>query len=155
MSLLKRLPRLALGLLILVGILCPEVTPNRAAGVFTPFVPQALPQHAWGDFDEDGRPDVALIQDRADGTHVSVRLAGSPGDVVLDANVVTVITADVDHDGDLDLVRATPSGDVVTWINDGRGRFTLQEPLHTPQNLAPATTVGDPTTPRACADVAS
>src|SRR5258708_4058204 len=124
---LKRLPRLALGLLALVAVLSPEV-PLKRARAFTPFVPQTLPQSAWGDFDEDGRPDVALIEDGAGGTRLSVRLSGSPADVLLDARVVSVITADIDHDGDLDLVGTAPSGDVVTWINDGRGRFTLQEP---------------------------
>jgi hypothetical protein len=97
----------------------------RAPG-FTPFVPQSLPQGAPGDFDGDGHPDVALIQNGADGPHVSVRLSGSAGVVMLDAEVVGVIAADIDDDGDVDLVTAAPSGQVVNWINDGRGRFTRQ-----------------------------
>src|SRR5580692_3145288 len=81
----------------------------RAPG-FTPFVPQTLPQGAPGDFDGDGHPDLALIQNGADGPHVSVRLSGSPGVVMLDAEVIGVIAADIDDDGDVDLVTAAPSG---------------------------------------------
>jgi hypothetical protein len=92
-------------------------------------VPQALPQGAPGDFDGDGRPDEALIQDGVDGFHVWVRLSGSPGAVLLDAEVVGVIAADIDHDGDVDLVTAAPSGQLVNWLNDGRGRFTRQQAL--------------------------
>jgi hypothetical protein len=121
-----RYPHLAVGALILGGTLWAAVA--RAPG-FTPFVPQALPQGAPGDFDGDGRPDVALIQDGVDGHHVSVRLSGSPAAVLLDAEVVGVIAADIDHDGDVDLVTAAPSGQVVNWINDGRGRFTRQQAL--------------------------
>jgi hypothetical protein len=117
-----------IGLVVLImgGALWAEVA--RAPG-FTPFVPQTLPQGAPGDFDGDGHPDVALIQDGVDGHHVSVRLSGSPGAVLLDAEVVGVIAADIDHDGDVDLVTAAPSGQVVNWINDGRGRFTRQQTL--------------------------
>jgi hypothetical protein len=111
-------------MLILGGTLWAAVA--RAPG-FTPFVPQALPQGAPGDFDGDGRPDEALIQDGVDGHHVSVRLSGSPGAVLLDEEVVGVIAADIDHDGDVDLVTAAPSGQVVNWLNDGRGRFTRQQ----------------------------
>jgi hypothetical protein len=125
--LLKRCPHLALAVLILLGgVVRAAVT--RTPG-FTPFVPQALPQGAPGDFDGDGHPDVALIQNGADGSHVSVRLSGSPGIVTLDAEVVGVIAADIDHDGDVDLVTAAPSGQVVNWLNDGSGRFTRQQAL--------------------------
>jgi hypothetical protein len=117
-----RLP--ALGILIFAGALW-ELT--RVPAAFAPFVPQPLPQRALGDFDGDGRPDVALIQEGIGGSHVSVRLSGSAGAADLGTTVVSLITADIDHDGDLDLVAAAPSGQVVTWLNDGRGRFTRQE----------------------------
>jgi hypothetical protein len=42
--------------------------------------------------------------------------------------VAGVVAGDVDHDGDVDLVAATPSGDLKVYLNDGRGRFTSQEP---------------------------
>src|ERR1700682_5063226 len=137
-----RYPQLALGVLVMLvlgGTLWAAVA--RAPG-FTPFVPQALPQGAPGDFDGDGRPDEALIQDGVDGFHVSVRLSGSPGAVLLDADVVGVIAADIDHDGDVDLVTAAPTGQVVNWINDGRGRFTRQQALPS-DSLSSVMIVGD------------
>ena len=156
--LLKRRLDLALAVLILLGGML-RAAATTAPG-FAPFVPQTLPQGAPGDFDGDGRPDVALIQNGADGPHVSVRLSGSPGVVTLDAEVVGVIAVDLDHDGDVDLVTAAPSGQVVNWINDGRGRFTRQQALPSdrlsstsivvtsvqdePLALGPAAPSGDP-----------
>jgi len=131
-----------IGLVVLImgGTLWAEVA--RAPG-FTPFVPQTLPQGAPGDFDGDGHPDVALIQDGVDGHHVSVRLSGSPGAVLLDAEVVGVIAADIDDDGDVDLVTAAPSGQVVNWLNDGRGRFTRQQASPS-RSLSPVAIVVNP-----------
>jgi hypothetical protein len=57
---------------------------------------------------------------------------------MLDAEVVGVIAADIDHDGDVDLVTAAPSGQVVNWLNDGRGRFTRQQALPS-DSLSPVT----------------
>src|ERR1700674_5504499 len=124
MSTLRQSPRLALGFLILAGMCWPAASSSPSG--FTPFTPQALPQHAQGDFDGDGRQDVALVQDGADGSHVSVRLSGSSGALSLEATVVGLIAADIDHDGDLDLVTVAPTGQVIAWLNDGRGRFTAQ-----------------------------
>ena len=126
---MRRRYRLALVGLILGGTIvlgsALRVAVAKAPG-FTPFVVQALPQGAPGDFDGDGHPDEALIQD---GVHLSVRLSGSSGAVLLDGKVVGVIAADIDHDGYVDLITAAPSGQVVNWLNDGRGRFTRQQPL--------------------------
>jgi hypothetical protein len=134
----RRLSTAALGLIFLAGAICAQGT--KVPDVFSPFVPQPLPQRALSDFDGDGRPDVALIQDDGHGRHVQVRLSGLPGVVSLETTVVSVIAADVDHDGDVDLIAAAPSGEVVTWLNDGRGRFTLQAALH-PTGLSPATSL--------------
>src|ERR1700681_897926 len=112
----RRYPHLALAGLILGGTIVLGRTivlggafrgaVARAPG-FTPFVAQALPQGAPGDFDGDGHPDEALIQD---GAHLLVRLSGAPGAVLLDGQVVGVIAADIDHDGNVDLITAAPSG---------------------------------------------
>jgi hypothetical protein len=142
----KQYPHLALAGLILGGTLtlggARWAAVAKATG-FTPFVAQALPQGAPGDFDGDGRPDEVLIEDGAGGLHVSVRLSGSPGAVLLDAKVVSVIAADIDHDGDVDLVTAAPSGQVVNWLNDGRGRFTRQQALPS-DRLSSAVIVDEP-----------
>jgi hypothetical protein len=42
-----------------------------------------------------------------------------------------VATADIDRDGDLDVVMATDRGFLV-WVNDGAGRFTSQTAKHRP-----------------------
>jgi hypothetical protein len=137
MSPSKRVPRVALGVLVLAGAVWGQA---RVPGAFSPFVPQPLPQRALGDFDGDGHPDVALIQEDGHGRHVSVRLSGLPGVVTLETAVVSVIAVDIDHDGDVDLIAAAPTGEVVTWLNDGQGRFTLQAASHT-AGLSPATTL--------------
>ncbi len=98
----------------------------KAPTGYTPFVPQAPPQRALGDFDGDGRLDSAVIHDRAGDRRISVQLSGSSSAIHLEAAVSALIEGDVDRDGDLDLVAATPNGDVLIWLNDGHGRFTLQ-----------------------------
>jgi hypothetical protein len=140
MSKLRQSPRLALGLLILARICWPAASSSPQG--FTPFTPSALPQHAQGDFDGDGRQDLALVQDGVDGSHVSVRLSGSSSALSLDASVVGLIAADIDHDGDLDLVTVAPTGQVIAWLNDGRGRFTVQEASRS-NSLSPETLVAD------------
>lgn len=42
-----------------------------------------------------------------------------------------VVAADIDRDGDLDVVMATDRGFLV-WVNDGAGRFTSQTAKHRP-----------------------
>ena len=42
-----------------------------------------------------------------------------------------VVTADIDRDGDLDVLAATDQGFMV-WVNDGRGQFTSQVPSDRP-----------------------
>jgi hypothetical protein len=136
----RRLLHLAFGALLLVGTRWAAVP--RATGAFGPFVPHALPQRAAADFDADGRPDVAFIQDDRDGFRVSVSLSGSPDTVTLEVNAVSVAAGDIDHDGDTDLVVVTSSNQVVIWLNDGRGHFTEQQsPSRT---LFPAAGTVDP-----------
>lgn len=101
-------------------------------GAFSPYVPQPLPQRASGDFDGDGRSDLAVIQDDSNSRHLSIRFSGSPDAIDLETTVAGVIQGDIDQDGDLDLVAVTPSSDVLVWINDGHGHFTRQETSQTP-----------------------
>jgi len=126
MSMHTRVPRLPLGVVILAGTCWVSV--GRAPGAFTAYTPPALPQRAQGDFDGDGRPDVAVIQEGPSGSQVAIRLSGSSSSVYLSAHVGSLIAEDIDGDGDLDLVAGAPSGQVMAWLNDGHGRFTLQKP---------------------------
>jgi hypothetical protein len=41
------------------------------------------------------------------------------------------LTADIDRDGDLDIVASTDRGFLV-WVNDGNGRLTSEKPEHKP-----------------------
>ena len=124
----SRFSRAILGALALIAL----TAVTRRAPTFTPFVPHPLPQRAQGDFDGDGRSDVALVQDRADSGRLSVRLSGSPNAIDLEATVTGVIEGDIDQDGDLDLVALSPSSDVLVWINDGHGHFTRQDTPRAP-----------------------
>ena len=114
--------------LIALG-LASAAMPGAARPRYTRFVASPLPQHAVGDFDGDGQMDVANISERAIGHQdISIALSGSADAIRLDAAVSALIEGDIDHDGDLDLLATTPSGDVLIWVNDGHGRFTRQEP---------------------------
>jgi FG-GAP-like repeat len=126
MSPVRRTICLVLGAALAAATLSASVRSLKAPQAFTPFLRQAPPQRALGDFDGDGRVDTALIQGGASEGRISVQLSGSTSVVRLDARVSGVIEGDVDHDGDLDLVAFTPDGEVLIWLNDGRGRFTRQ-----------------------------
>ena len=132
--------RLTLGALIVAGMGWSVFGPAPAA--FTPYIPQVLPQNAHGDFDGDGRPDVALIEDGGDGANISIALSGSSAVIYLAGEVDSLVAGDIDGDGDLDLVAVARTGTLVAWLNDGHGVFTRQRPSP-PNNLsADAVTAG-------------
>jgi hypothetical protein len=119
--------RLALAVALSIAALSADAALTAARMAFTPFVPVAPPQRVLADLDGDGRLDTALIQDTPGDHRLRIELSGSRTAVHLEPPVTAVIEGDIDHDGDLDLVAATPSGDVLVWLNDGHGRFTRQE----------------------------
>ena len=119
---------IAFAALVALGVAA-TIVPSGPQSRYTRFVAASLPQHAIGDFDGDGRPDVANISAHGSGHQdISIALSGSTDDIRLDASVSALIEGDFDHDGDLDLLATTPSGDVLIWVNDGHGRFTRQAP---------------------------
>jgi hypothetical protein len=119
---------IAVSALVALGVAA-TIVPNGAPSRYTRFVAAPLPQHAVGDFDGDGRLDVANISARSSGHQdISIALSGSTDAIQIDASVSALIEGDFDHDGDLDLLATTPSGDVLIWVNDGHGRFTRQVP---------------------------
>jgi hypothetical protein len=124
----RRFVFLTLGTAILAPLLI--VLSGRPAPSRTPFVARALPQRAFGDLDGDGRSDVASIQDSGRESHILLGLSGSSTHIELTTAVSALVEGDIDHDGDLDLVAATPAGGVIVWLNDGHGNFTRQPPTH-------------------------
>ena len=49
-------------------------------------------------------------------------------------NVASLVAADLDADGDLDIVAADSSSgflNIVVWVNDGAGKLTRKSPRHT------------------------
>jgi hypothetical protein len=66
--------------------------------------------------------------------------------------IVSVVTADIDDDGDLDVVASDGSLDLVVLVNDGAGHLSLKHPSHSEgwQPVAPGPGVGErgsPSTP--------
>src|SRR5262245_8966534 len=45
-------------------------------------------------------------------------------------DLVAAVTADIDADGDLDVVATDQALNLLVWVNDGRGHLTRQRPRH-------------------------
>jgi hypothetical protein len=52
-------------------------------------------------------------------------------------NLVSAIAADIDADGDLDVIASDSNLDLFVWVNDGHGHLS-QRNARVPSNLAPA-----------------
>jgi hypothetical protein len=79
----------------------------------------------WGDLDGDNQPDQLYVEHTGNASLISFSFSGPRvGDQLSSTISASIVTAaDVDGDGDLDLVAASPLGSEV-WLNDGSGRFT-------------------------------
>jgi len=75
----------------------------------------------------DTRIDTVRFANQADGSVVSVKLRGRPRPRILRSveRLVAIVIADVDADGDLDILAATIRQTLVLWRNAGRGHFVL------------------------------
>jgi Tfp pilus assembly protein PilF/peroxiredoxin len=103
-----------------------------AANLDAVFAPRGMGHHgvSVGDFDGDGLDDMyvsqpeglpnRLFRNKGDGTFEDVTEAAGVG--VLDRTSAALF-ADVDNDGDQDLILLTRSGPLL-FVNDGKGRFT-------------------------------
>jgi len=126
MTSVRRLPGVLVGFVLFFATWATSISLRAAPPSFTPYVTQTPPQRADGDFDGDGRIDTALIENRAGAARISIQLTSSSSAFDLDPAVTGIVQGDIDHDGDLDLVAATSSGELLVWINDGHGHFTRQ-----------------------------
>ena len=86
---------------------------------------------ALGDIDGDGRPDVFLasVEQPAalyhnDGAFHFTDVTASSGIDTRGLATTGAVFADVDGDGDLDLLCGTLGGPLKLWLNDGKGHFT-------------------------------
>ena len=86
---------------------------------------------ALGDIDGDGRPDVFLasVEKPAalyhnDGAFHFTDVTATSGIDTRGLATTGAVFADVDGDGDLDLIVGTLGGPLKLWLNDGKGHFT-------------------------------
>ncbi len=75
----------------------------------------------------DARIDGVRIADQADGTVLSVKLRGRLRPRLLRSveRLVSIVIADVDADGDLDILASSIREGLLLWRNAGRGHFVL------------------------------
>jgi hypothetical protein len=98
-----------------------------------------------GDFDTDGRPDVAVADHAGRSTgryeyRLEFRVSGQRWRHVTFVSVhdaVTIRAADVDRDDDLDVIIGVPlTGETIAvWINDGHGNFSAGTTHQVPAGL--------------------
>ena len=85
------------------------------------------------DFNGDGIAD-RIVLPRPPETHIVVRLSGGVPQVLnFHDRVISVVAADVDHDGDLDIGALSERRGVFIWLNKGKGphgHFKALKPKH-------------------------
>jgi len=116
------------GIIAALATIVSICAPSRRAGGFHAIELAALPHYATGDFDGDGRADFAGIQDPNGASRLVVSLSSSASRVDMNVTASSIVQGDIDADGDLDLIAATPAGDLLVFINDGHGHFARHEP---------------------------
>ena len=85
------------------------------------------------DFDGDGVRDRIELTARP--TELAVRLSKglAPQRLKADDLILKFVVADVDRDGDSDVVASTGRSGLQIWINRGSGRFAALVPRHAPR----------------------
>ena len=92
-----------------------------------------------GDVDGDGRPDAffagmaggsALFRNLGGWKFTNITASAFPPDAWRNLDASGCVLADLDGDGDLDLVVNTVGQGTRLWFNDGKGRFTEASPIN-------------------------
>lgn len=102
-----------------------------------------------GDLDDDGNADVVVVEAMGvsiylgDGTGSFVASVAVDGFEVFESEPVAGTLADVDADGALDLVVATPD-DLGSWLGDGQGGLELGEDTLSAGSIGLATVSSSP-----------
>jgi hypothetical protein len=78
--------------------------------------------------DPSGRPQIAF---NADNSTPTGRLPASIAAVELTPGrlLTAIVAADIDADGDLDVVASDSALELHVWVNDGAGHFTRRDPI--------------------------
>lgn len=91
------------------------------------------PAHASiaADFNGDGVLDEVVLP-RPPETNIVIHISGSTPQILkFSGRVISVVAADVDHDGDLDLSALSDRRGLLVWLNKaGHGRFTALKKKH-------------------------
>lgn len=103
--------------LFVSGLVAPAPAPVHA------WPARPIPQTSAADLNGDGLSDTVTVSHGRVRVHLSnhahVRLGGS-------RHIVGLAVADIDRDGDRDLVAMSSRGVLHIWRNDGRGHFSRQ-----------------------------
>ena len=98
----------------------------------------AKPAHAAiaADFNGDGVLDSVVLP-RPPATNIVIQLSGSAPQILkLSVPIISIVAADIDHDGNLDLSALTERRGLHVWLNKaGHGRFAPLKKHRAPQGL--------------------
>ena len=88
------------------------------------------------DLNGDGVLD-AVVLPRPPETNIVIHLSGSAPQILkLSRRVISIVAADVDHDGDLDLSALSDRRGLHVWLNKaGHGRFAALKKHHAPRGF--------------------
>jgi hypothetical protein len=120
----------------------PEAVARKVGAVAALFAAAQLltanPAHATiaADFNGDGVLDSVVLP-RPPATNIVIQLSGSAPQILkLSVRIISVVAADIDHDGNLDLSALTERRGLHVWLNKaGHGRFAALKKHRAPHGF--------------------